>query len=69
MKSCALATNPVTLTIRRTADRLPVTEATAASALSAQIRASALAAAGSTPAPTLPVAGSTPSTNGSWPAV
>ena len=57
------------ITIRRTAERLPVTETTAASAFSAQIRASALASAVPTPAPTLPVAGSTPSTNGSCPAV
>ena len=51
MKSGALATKPVTFTMRVTADRPPVTEATAASALSAQIRARALASATPTPAP------------------
>ena len=69
MKSGALATNPVTLTIRVTADRPPVTEATAASAFSAQTRARAAPSSAETAAPTLPVISRLPSTSGSWPAV
>ncbi len=46
VKSGALATKPVTLTMRRIAARPPAAEAAAASAFSAQIRASALASAG-----------------------
>ena len=69
VKSGALATNPVTLTTRITADRPPDTDASAASAFSAQIRASAAASATLTSAPTLPVTCSAPSTNGSWPEV
>ena len=69
VKSGALATNPVTLTTRTTADRPPDTDATAARAFSAHTRASAAASATPTSAPTLPVISSAPSTSGSWPAV
>src|SRR5262249_7051376 len=67
VKSGALATKPVTLTIRLMADRLPVTETTAARAFSAQVLARAAASWAPTSAPTLPVASHCPSTTGSWP--
>ena len=69
MNDGSAATNPTTLTTRTTSSRSPSTDFTAASAFSAQIRASSYACSGVTSAPTLPVAGSTPSTIGSWPEV
>ncbi len=59
------ATKTVTFTTRATRSSDPATDWTAARALRAAVRASAVAVSGSTPAPTLPVTGSAPSTNGS----
>ncbi len=69
VKSGALATKPVILTTWVTADSPPVTDATAARAFSAAVRASAAASAGLTCAPTFPVSSSLPATMGNWPAV
>ena len=69
VKSGAEATKPTTFTTRATRSRSPATDFTAASAFSAQVRASSLASSAVTSAPTLPVTGSLPSTIGSWPEV
>ena len=69
MKPGALATNPVTLTIRVIADRPPAADAAAARALSAHARASAAASSAVTASPTFPVASSLPSASGNCPAV
>src|ERR1700689_4773245 len=63
----ALATKPVTLTIRRIRSSPPAAAAAAAIAFSAQVRASPAASAALTSAPTLPVAASFPSTTGTCP--
>ena len=63
------ATNPTTLTTRVTLS-MPTSECTAASALSAQMRASALPSSGVTSPPTLPgLRAACPPCIGSWPAV
>ena len=62
------ATNPTTLTTRVTESR-PTSESTAASALSAQTRASALARLRGDLGADLAGRGSSPSTIGSWPEV
>src|SRR5690606_31683704 len=63
----SLATNPTSLTTRRTADSSPTSALTAAIPFSAQIRASSAARSGVTSAPTLPVPAGAPSTSGTWP--
>ena len=70
VKSGALATKPVTLTMRRIADRPPVTEADGGQRVQrADPGQRRRPRAAPTSAPTLPVASSSPSTIGSWPAV
>ena len=68
VKPGALATKPTTFTTRTTLSS-PTRASTAASALSAQARASSLACSGVTGPPTRPVCAITPPTIGSWPAV
>ncbi|SKV13817.1 Uncharacterised protein [Mycobacteroides abscessus subsp. abscessus] len=68
MNPGADATNPTTLTTFTTL-LIPTRASTAATALSAQIRARALASSGDTSAPTLPAVARLPSTMGSCPEV
>ena len=69
MKSGVHATKTVAFTMRAMLSSPPVTDAAAARALRAAVRAASAACSSVRSAPTLPVATSVPATVGSWPEV